>query len=165
MAIHTDHPRIMVLACGPGSETLVEECGDVLSEFELPAEFVHLQPRELASVSPVIAAAAERDGIQVIIAIASGKLSLAARIAPHTKLPVLSVPVGEDPESALRSLRETVAPPAQGEHATLAVGKAGARNAVLFAISILALSDEPIAKQWKAFRASQTRKVLAAKLP
>jgi 5-(carboxyamino)imidazole ribonucleotide mutase len=156
----------MAVACGAPAAALLEECGQVLGEFELAAEYVTLTAGESRTIAPVVAAAAERDGIEVIIAISTGKLGLGTRLASHTALPVLMVPVDDTGKNGLASLQEAVKKPAAGsETAVFALGVAGARNAALFAVSILALKDEEIAARWTAFRKQQTGKVLAMKLP
>ncbi len=108
--------------------------------------------------------AAER-GIRVIIAGAGGAAHLPGMVAAQTTLPVLGVPVESKMLRGVDSLLSIVQMPAGIPVATLAIGEAGAKNAGLLAVSILALQDEELRKALDRFREHQTRAVLAAKLP
>ena len=103
-------------------------------------------------------------GVKVIIAGAGGAAHLPGMIAAHTRLPVLGVPVESKALHGIDSLLSIVQMPAGVPVATLAIGVAGAKNAALFAASILALSDETVRVALEDFRANQTAEVLAAKL-
>ena len=113
--------------------------------------------------SPVLAAefagTAESRGIEVIIAAAGGAAHLAGVIAAHTILPVLGVPMKSDALNGLDSLLATVQMPAGIPVGTLAIGKAGATNAALFAIAILANSRPQLRKKLHDFRAEQEKKI------
>ena len=102
---------------------------------------------------------AETDGIKVIIAGAGGAAHLPGMIASLTTLPVLGVPVESRALKGLDSLLSIAQMPGGVPVGTLAVGKAGARNAGLLAASILALEDRALAKKLAAWRARQTRSV------
>lgn len=104
-------------------------------------------------------------GLKVIIAAAGGAAHLAGVAAALTPLPVLGVPMESASLKGLDSLLSMVQMPGGVPVATFAIGKPGAVNAALFAAAILALGDEKIKKALDAFRANQTEKVLAAKLP
>jgi 5-(carboxyamino)imidazole ribonucleotide mutase len=103
-------------------------------------------------------------GICVIIAAAGGAAHLAGVIAAHTWLPVLGVPMSSA-LNGLDSLLSIAQMPGGIPVGTLAIGKAGAKNAALLAAAILAVSDDKIRKSLEAFRQKQTETVLAAKLP
>ena len=111
------------------------------------------------------AKAAEGRGLKVIIAGAGGAAHLPGMTASLTRLPVLGVPVESHSLKGQDSLLSIVQMPGGVPVATFAIGKAGAINAALFAASILALGDAKIQAALEAFRASQTAKVLDAKLP
>jgi 5-(carboxyamino)imidazole ribonucleotide mutase len=104
-------------------------------------------------------------GIQVIIAGAGGAAHLPGMVAAHTPLPVLGVPVESKVLRGIDSLLSIVQMPAGIPVGTLAIGEAGARNAGLLAVSILALKDPELRKALDRFREHQTSSVLAAKLP
>ena len=111
------------------------------------------------------AATARERGIQVIIAGAGGAAHLPGMIAAQTSVPVLGVPVESHALRGQDSLLSIVQMPAGIPVGTLAIGKAGATNAALLAVAILANTDAQLLEQLDAFRANQTSTVLAAELP
>jgi 5-(carboxyamino)imidazole ribonucleotide mutase len=111
------------------------------------------------------AQSAEARGLQVIIAGAGGAAHLPGMTAAHTALPVLGVPVQSAALNGLDSLLSIVQMPGGVPVATLAIGKAGATNAGLLAVSILALSRPDLRERLHAFRAEQTSKVREDRLP
>jgi 5-(carboxyamino)imidazole ribonucleotide mutase len=104
-------------------------------------------------------------GAQGFIAGAGGAAHLAGVVASKTTLPVLGVPMPSKHLQGLDSLLSIVQMPKGIPVATFAIGDAGAANAALFAVAMLALSDEALAKKLAAFRAKQVETVKAAKLP
>jgi 5-(carboxyamino)imidazole ribonucleotide mutase len=100
--------------------------------------------------------------MKAIIAAAGGAAHLAGVVAAHTTLPVLGVPMSSKHLQGLDSLLSTVQMPKGIPVATFAIGDAGAANAALFAIALLALSDEKLAKKLADFRRRQTEAVLQA---
>jgi len=111
------------------------------------------------------ATSAKARGLQCIIAAAGGAAHLAGVTAAMTELPVLGVPIESPSLKGLDSLLSIVQMPGGIPVATFAIGKAGAVNAALFAVAMLALNDSALAKKLTEFRAEQTKKVLDAKLP
>ena len=107
----------------------------------------------------------EKNGVQCFIAGAGGAAHLAGVVAAKTQLPVLAVPMPSKHLQGLDSLLSMVQMPKGIPVATFAIGEAGAANAALFAVSMLALSDANLAKKLEEFRDRQTKAVLAAKLP
>jgi 5-(carboxyamino)imidazole ribonucleotide mutase len=108
---------------------------------------------------------AEARGIQVIIAGAGGAAHLPGMTAAHTCLPVLGVPVPTASLNGLDSLLSIVQMPGGVPVGTLAIGKAGATNAGLLAVAILATSRAELRDKLRAFRADQTTKVREDRLP
>lgn len=106
------------------------------------------------------AAAAQRRGLKAIIAGAGGAAHLPGMCAAKTTVPVLGVPVQSKTLNGIDSLLSIVQMPAGIPVGTLAIGKAGAINAALFAASILANEDAALAKRLARFRSEQTAKVL-----
>ena len=104
-------------------------------------------------------------GLEVIIAGAGGAAHLPGIAAAKTHLPVLGVPVESQALKGLDSLLSIVQMPAGVPVGTLAIGKAGARNAGLLAVAILARNNPKLKKKLIAFRRKQTKTVLKAKLP
>src|SRR5277367_1829460 len=111
------------------------------------------------------AAGAAARGLEVLIAGAGGAAHLPGMTASKTLLPVLGVPVESKVLHGIDSLLSIVQMPAGIPVGTLAIGEAGAKNAGLLAISILALKDPALREALDRFRAHQTSSVLAAKLP
>jgi 5-(carboxyamino)imidazole ribonucleotide mutase len=137
---------------------------ETLERFGVPCErhviSAHRAPARLADY----AGSAKSRGLRCIIAGAGGAAHLAGVTAAMTDLPVLGVPM-ESTLKGLDSLLSIVQMPGGIPVATFAVGKAGATNAALFAVAMLALTDSVLAGKLAAFRREQTQKVLDAKLP
>ena len=121
----------------------------------------HRTPKETAEY----VSQAESRGIQVIVAAAGGAAHLAGVCAAHTVLPVLGVPMESASLKGMDSLLSTVQMPAGIPVGTLAIGSAGARNAALLAIAILAAGRPELRDRLRQFRADQSAKVLRETLP
>jgi 5-(carboxyamino)imidazole ribonucleotide mutase len=134
----------------------------VLEEFavryEAKAMSAHRTPHAVAEW----ATNAQKNGMKAIIAAAGGAAHLAGVVAAHTTLPVLGVPMPSKHLQGLDSLLSTVQMPKGIPVATFAIGEAGAGNAALFAVALLALSDKEMAKKLDDFRRRQTETVLKA---
>ena len=126
--------------------------------FEAKAMSAHRSPR---AVVKWVESAPKR-GVKAIIAAAGGAAHLAGVVAAHTTLPVLGVPMPSQHLKGLDSLLSTVQMPKGVPVATFAIGEAGAANAALFAVAILALTDKSLAKKLLRFREKQTAAVLKA---
>jgi len=143
----------------------MRHAAETLAKFEVPYECeivsAHRTPARLAEY----AAAAEARGLEVIIAGAGGAAHLPGMAAAQTLLPVLGVPVESHALKGLDSLLSIAQMPGGVPVGTLAIGKAGAINAALLAVAILANSRPELRERLRAFRAEQTRTVLETKLP
>jgi 5-(carboxyamino)imidazole ribonucleotide mutase len=126
--------------------------------YEAKAMSAHRTPRAVAEWAE---GAAQR-GVKAIIAAAGGAAHLAGVVAAHTTLPVLGVPMPSKHLQGLDSLLSTVQMPKGIPVATFAIGEAGAANAALFAVALLALSDAGMAGKLADFRRRQTEAVLKA---
>ena len=104
-------------------------------------------------------------GLKAIIAGAGGAAHLPGMLAAKTTVPVLGVPVQSRALSGVDSLHSIVQMPKGIPVATFAIGEAGAANAALFAVAMLANEDAALNEKLQAFRQAQTEKVLAMKLP
>ncbi|HUU34863.1 MAG TPA: 5-(carboxyamino)imidazole ribonucleotide mutase [Vicinamibacterales bacterium] len=137
----------------------------VLDEFGVPYEkhivSAHRTPVWMAE----FAQGAEGRGLQVIIAGAGGAAHLPGMVAAHTILPVLGVPVQSTALQGLDSLLSIVQMPGGVPVATLAIGKAGAKNAGLLAVAMLATTRPDLRARLRAFREAQTRQVREDSLP
>jgi 5-(carboxyamino)imidazole ribonucleotide mutase len=127
-------------------------------EYEAKAMSAHRTPHAVAQW----ATGAEQRGMKAIIAAAGGAAHLAGVVAAHTTLPVLGVPMPSKHLQGLDSLLSTVQMPKGIPVATFAIGDAGAANAALFAVALLALSDKQMAEKLAEFRRKQTETVLKA---
>ena len=111
------------------------------------------------------AEAASARGLKAIIAGAGGAAHLPGMLAAKTTVPVLGVPVQSKALSGVDSLHSIVQMPKGIPVATFAIGEAGAANAALFAVAMLANTDAELSSRLLAFRRAQAEKVLAMKLP
>ena len=138
---------------------------EMLTRFGVPHECrvvsAHRTPQWLCEY----AGQAEQRGLLVIIAGAGGAAHLPGMVAAQTLLPVLGVPVQSQALQGLDSLLSIVQMPGGVPVATLAIGKAGATNAALLAVEILALHQPKLREQLRAFREEQTQQVLGDTLP
>jgi 5-(carboxyamino)imidazole ribonucleotide mutase len=138
---------------------------ETLQEFGVPVEAKVVSAHRTPELMAQFAREAAGRGLRVIIAGAGGAAHLPGMIAAHTWLPVLGVPVESKVLRGVDSLHSIVQMPAGVPVGTLAIGTAGARNAGLLAVSILALHDERLRAALEEFRERQTSKVLSAELP
>jgi len=134
---------------------MLEEFG---VRYEAKAMSAHRTPQAVAEW----AGSAQKNGMKAIIAAAGGAAHLAGVVAAHTTLPVLGVPMPSKHLQGLDSLLSTVQMPKGIPVATFAIGEAGAANAALFAVALLALSDPGLQKKLSDFRVKQTEAVLKA---
>jgi len=139
-------------------------CSETLDEFGLPHETKIVSAHRTPDLLFEFAKAAEGRGIEVIIAGAGGAAHLPGMCASQTVLPVLGVPVESKTLKGLDSLLSIAQMPAGVPVGALAIGEAGAKNAALLAVSILANSRPELRKKLSSFRSKQTSEVLRAKL-
>ena len=161
----TETPLVAVIMGSTSDWDTMSHTASVLERFGVPFEkhvvSAHRTPVWMAE----FAQGAEARGVQVIIAGAGGAAHLPGMTAAHTALPVLGVPVQSAALNGLDSLLSIVQMPGGVPVGTLAIGKAGATNAGLLAISILALSRPELRERLHAFRAEQTSNVREDRLP
>ncbi len=132
----------------------------VLDQFEVPHECKIISAHRTPELLREFAGEAESRGIEVIIAGAGGAAHLAGMSAAQTVVPVLGVPVESQMLHGVDSLLSVVQMPAGVPVGTLAIGKAGAANAALLAVAILANSRPDLRERLRKFRENQTNKVL-----
>ena len=137
----------------------------MLTQFEIEHECRIVSAHRTPEWMWEYALAAEERGLEVIIAGAGGAAHLPGMVAAQTVLPVLGVPMESHALKGMDSLLSIVQMPAGIPVGTLAIGRAGAINAALLAISILANKRPELRKKLHAFRAEQTAKVKADTLP
>ena len=134
---------------------VVYEAAKILNEFGAPYEMIVSSAHRSPVRTAKYVADAEKKGAQVFICAAGMAAHLAGAVAANTTKPVLGVPLGGSALSGVDALYSTVQMPAGIPVATLAIGKAGAKNAAYLAVQILALSDEVLSSKLKADRAAK----------
>ena len=142
----------------------MKNAADILTEFGVAHECKVVSAHRTPDLLFEFAKTAERRGIEVIIAGAGGAAHLPGMCASQTVLPVLGVPVQSKALSGLDSLLSIVQMPAGIPVGTLAIGSAGAKNAALLAISILANLRPELREKLREFRQDQTKTVLESSL-
>jgi phosphoribosylaminoimidazole carboxylase PurE protein len=137
----------------------IEKGIELLRQFGIPLELEISSAHRTPERTLQLVRDFEAGGVGVIIAAAGGAAHLPGVVASHTLLPVLGVPI-DSALSGLDSLLSMVQMPAGVPVATFGIGAAGATNAVLFAVSMLALNDPSLAEKLRAYRAGQRENVL-----
>lgn len=159
-----EKPLVGILMGSKSDWETMRAVSETLGKFGVASESrvlsAHRTPRETADY---VATAASR-GLEVIVAGAGGAAHLAGVAAAHTTLPVLGVPMESASLKGLDSLLSTAQMPGGIPVATFAIGKAGAVNAALFAVAILAGKRPELGKKLEEFRREQAAKVLQEKL-
>jgi 5-(carboxyamino)imidazole ribonucleotide mutase len=144
---------------------VMRQADEVLSKFGIEHECRVLSAHRTPAATAEYVSQAESRGLEVIIAAAGGAAHLAGVCAAHTLLPVLGVPMESGALKGLDSLLSTAQMPAGIPVGTLAIGAAGARNAALLAIAILANKRPELREKLRHYRAEMKEKVLAETLP
>ena len=142
----------------------MRHAADLLREFKIEHECRIVSAHRTPDLLADFAKQAEEQGFRVLIAGAGGSAHLPGMLAAHTHLPVLGVPVESKILRGVDSLLSIVQMPAGIPVPTFAIGEAGAKNAALSAVSILALQDASLREKLIQFRQNQTEQVLKMKL-
>jgi len=143
---------------------VVRRAADTLAEFGVPHEVKVMSAHRTPDAVREYVSSAEERGLEVIIAAAGGAAHLAGVIAGQTLLPVLGVPMESAALGGIDSLLSTVQMPAGIPVGTLAIGPAGATNAALLAIAILAAKRPDLRDRLRAYRERRAKAVLEAEL-
>ena len=159
------NPLVVVVMGSKSDWETIRQADEMLAKFEVPHECRVLSAHRTPVETAEYVNQAESRGVEVIIAAAGGAAHLAGVCAAHTVLPVLGVPMESSSLKGLDSLLSTVQMPAGIPVGTLALGPAGARNAALLAVAILATSRPDLREKLRRFRADQREKVLRETLP
>ena len=150
-----------------GSESdweTMRHAAEVLDRFGVPHERRVISAHRTPELMARFASEAERRELEVVIAGAGGAAHLPGMVAAHTTVPVLGVPVESKVLKGVDSLLSIVQMPAGVPVGTLAIGKAGATNAALLAVAILANTRPSLREKLRTFRREQTEKVTGVKL-
>ncbi len=160
-----EKPLVGVVMGSSSDWEVMESAVRALEEFGVPHEFQVLSAHRMPDQMFAYAEAAAGRGLAAIIAGAGGAAHLPGMLAAKTMVPVLGVPVPSRHLQGLDSLYSMVQMPKGVPVATFAIGEAGAANAALFAIAMLARTDPVLAKRLDTFRARQHKAALAMTLP
>ncbi len=152
-------PLVAVVMGSKSDWETMRHADQTLTDFGVPHECRVMSAHRTPKLAAEFASNGEARGVEVMIAAAGGAAHLAGVVAAHTLLPVLGVPMKSDALNGLDSLLSTVQMPAGIPVGTLAIGKAGAVNAALLAIAILANTRPELRKKLHAFRQEQERKI------
>lgn len=153
------HPEIAIVMGSTSDWATMKPAAELLTHFDVPiltrVVSAHRTPQRLYD----FAASAESAGFKAIIAGAGGAAHLPGMLAALTSVPVLGVPVLSKSLSGLDSLYSIVQMPAGIPVATFAIGEAGAKNAALFAVAMLSITQPPLRERLRAWRLQQTQSV------
>ena len=141
---------------------VMQSCIDQLASFNIDPVVRILSAHRTPQIAADFAQNAAQNGIKVIIAAAGMAAHLAGALAARTTLPIIGVPLDSGAGlGGMDALLSTVQMPPGVPVASMGIGKAGAKNAALFALQILALSDETLRKKLAEFKQAQEQKVIA----
>src|ERR1044071_455691 len=155
-----DKPLVVILMGSKSDWDVMRQADEVLTNFGIAHECRVLSAHRTPVETAEYIGRAEQRGVEVVIAAAGGAAHLAGVCAAHTILPVLGVPMESASLKGLDSLLSTAQMPAGIPVGTLAIGPAGARNAALLAIAILAGSRPELRDKLRQFREEQRQKIL-----
>ena len=162
----SNHQPLIGVVMGSDSDwPTMQAAAVILKEFGVPFESRVVSAHRTPDLLFDYAAMAGERGLKAIIAGAGGAAHLPGMLAAKTIVPVLGVPVQSKALSGVDSLHSIVQMPKGIPVATFAIGEAGAANAALFAVAMLANDNPELSARLQAFRKAQTEKVLAMKLP
>lgn len=156
----SEKPLVAVIMGSKSDWETMQKAAETLEEFGVPHETKIVSAHRTPDLLFEFAKSAESRGIEVIIAGAGGAAHLPGMCASQTVLPVLGVPVQSKTLNGMDSLLSIVQMPAGIPVGTLAIGQAGATNAALLAVSILANSRQTLREKLRQFREEQTKTIL-----
>lgn len=157
-------PRVGIIMGSNSDWPTMKRAAEILDEFGVPSERKVVSAHRTPDRMYDYARSAKGRGLKAIIAGAGGAAHLPGMVSALTTLPVLAVPVKSRALNGVDSLLSIVQMPAGIPTATFAIGEAGAGNAGLFAVSLLALEDEALARRLEAYRESLVTRVEAMEL-
>ena len=164
MKSNATKPLVAVVMGSKSDWDTMRHAVEMLEKFAIPTETRVVSAHRTPELMAQFAREAAGRGLQVIIAGAGGAAHLPGMIAAQTWVPVLGVPVESRVLCGIDSLLSIVQMPGGVPVGTLAIGSAGAKNAALLAIAILALKNDAIRASLEEYRAKQTAEVLAQEL-
>ena len=160
----SDDPLVGVIMGSDSDWETMRESADVLRDFGVAFEARVVSAHRTPDLMVEYAESAESRGLQVIIAGAGGAAHLPGMVAGHTIVPVIGVPIKSSALNGIDSLLSIVQMPGGVPVATMAIGRAGATNAALLAVAMLARHDETLAEALHAARARRNAQVRSIEL-
>lgn len=158
-------PLVSIVMGSDSDWNVMQHAAAILEDFNISHEVKIISAHRTPDLLFQFAEEARGLGVQCIIAGAGGAAHLPGMIAAKTTVPVLGVPVNSKYLQGIDSLLSIVQMPKGVPVASFAIGDAGAANAGLFAVALLAVNNSELGERLIAFRQEQTEKVLAMKLP
>jgi 5-(carboxyamino)imidazole ribonucleotide mutase len=154
-----ENPKVLIVMGSDSDIPVMEESARVLADFGVPFEMRVSSAHRSPAMTAELASGASGRGVKVIIAAAGMAAHLAGVVASKSTLPVIGVPIGGGALNGVDALYSTVQMPGGIPVASMAIGKAGAKNAAIFAVQILALGDERLAKALNEHRVKMAEEV------
>jgi len=155
----TVKPEVLIVMGSDSDIPVMEGAEEILRKFNIPYKRTIASAHRSPERAIRIAAEAEKKGIEVLIAGAGMAAHLAGILAAHTILPVIGVPIDAKPLKGLDALLSTAQMPPGVPVATMAIGKAGAKNAAILAAQIIARKDRSVTARLRAFKKQMSREV------
>jgi 5-(carboxyamino)imidazole ribonucleotide mutase len=152
--------KVAIMMGSKSDMEIMDHCAQTLKKFGIEADMRVLSAHRTPKQTIAFAGKARKKGYKIIIAAAGGAAHLAGVVSAHTTLPVIGVPIETKSLAGIDSLFSTVQMPAGIPVACMAIGKAGAVNAAIFAAEILALENRQIHKNLDSHKADMAKTVL-----
>jgi 5-(carboxyamino)imidazole ribonucleotide mutase len=152
-------PLIGILMGSDSDLSVMEEASKILNNFGIGHEIIVSSAHRSPERTRKYVTGASKRGIKILIAGAGAAAHLAGVVAAETTLPVIGVPIGSSPLNGLDALLSTTQMPGGVSVAGMAIGKAGAKNAGVLAVQILALNDKNLHKKLLKFKKNQAKEV------
>lgn len=153
-------PKVLIIMGSDSDLPIMRETENVLKKFKIPYDITVASAHRSPKRTVELTIEAEKRGIEVIIAGAGRAAHLAGIIAAHTILPVIGVPIDSSPLKGIDALFSIVQMPPGIPVATMAIGKAGAKNAAIFAVQILRAKNPWITKTLRDYKKKMAEEVL-----
>ena len=153
------NPQVLIIMGSDSDLPVMQEAADVLDKFDVPWEMRISSAHRAPTKTMELASKAADRGVRIIIAGAGMAAHLAGVVAAKTILPVIGVPMPGGTLNGVDALYSTVQMPAGIPVATMAIGKAGAKNAGLFAVQVLALTEMRLAEALQDYRHEMEQEV------
>lgn len=152
-------PQVAVLMGSDSDWDVMQRCVKMLDQFDIPSEVLITSAHRTPDQTAEYARTAADRGLEIIIAAAGMAAHLAGVIAAHTTLPVIGVPIASGSLQGIDALLSTVQMPPGVPVATVGIGSAGAKNAALLAVQILARKDKSLTQKLSQYKSDQAQSV------